>query len=51
MSLQWGDVKELQYLTWETEMNNLCQIATSKQKNTLEVVSRSVKWSTIYFTI
>lgn len=36
MSLQWEDVIELQYLTWETEMNNLCQIATSKQKNTLK---------------
>ena len=26
-------------------------VAAIKQKNTMEIVCRSVKWSTIYFTI
>ena len=37
------------YLTRETDTNNYCKIATSKQKKTMELVHNSEKFSTTYF--
>ena len=37
------------YLTRETDTNNYCKIATSKQKKAMELVRNSWKFSTTYF--
>ena len=42
-------ILQMFYLTSETETNNYCKIATSKQKKALELVHNSEKFSTTYF--